>query len=460
MVDVRTRGHPVALATVTAYIRGRPPHAILLAGPTSVGKTTLALDFAAGLLCEAPEPADRPCGRCRACRRVRGRNHPDLHWLGPVEPGRQIVIGGEGGSPRGVRQLTAELALSPLEGRVRVAIVEAAERMNEAAQNAFLKTLEEPPPASVIVLCADGPDRLLPTIRSRCAVLRLGLVGVRTIEALLVERDLAEPPLAGRLARLADGRPGLAVAYALAPAALAARAEIARSLLDLLDAPIHARLAAVREAMTTALEASLALAAVGEAAPESPVVAAPEPTPVADRASTGPGDSARDAGIRAAVALGSEAGIGGPPGGARVPAAAAGGPEAGAGDLTGRRPRSVGETDLEAADLPESMDDAAETARSRRAPAVLRRRAAHWLVEAWRDLARDLLVVDLGRPNLIRDVGLLDELAAAAGRLARLDLVRFVDRTLEAEAAIEANATPELVLDILALTWPRAAVAA
>lgn len=439
MVDVRTRGHPVALATVTAYIRGRPPHAILLTGPTSVGKTTLALDLAAGLLCEAPEPADRPCGRCRSCRRVRGRNHPDLHWLGPVEPGRQIVIGGDGGSPRGVRQLTAELALAPLEGRVRVAIVEAAERMNEAAQNAFLKTLEEPPPASVIVLCADGPDRLLPTIRSRCAMLRLGLVGVRTIEALLVERDLAEPPLAGRLARLADGRPGLAVAYALAPATLTARGEIVRSFLDLLDAPIHARLAAIREAMATALEASLALAAVGEAAASPPADAAPEWTPAPGQVSTGAGDSA--------------AGVVESSTGARLPDAVAGG-------LSGRLARSGGGTDPEVADLLESTDDAPEAARSRRVPVVLRRQAAHWLVEAWRDLARDLLVVDLGRPNLIRDVALLDELAAAAGRLARPDLVRFVGRTLEAEAAIEANATPELVLDVLALAWPRVSVAA
>ncbi len=436
MVDVRTRGHPVALATVTAYIRGRPPHAILLTGPTSVGKTTLALDLAAGLLCEAPEPADRPCGRCRACRRVRGRNHPDLHWLGPVEPGRQIVIGGDGGSPRGVRQLTAELALAPLEGRVRIAIVEAAERMNEAAQNAFLKTLEEPPPASVIILCADGPDRLLPTIRSRAAMLRLGLVGVRTIEALLVERDLAEPPLAGRLARLADGRPGLAVAYALAPAALKARGEVARSLLDLLDAPIHARLAAVREAMTAALEASLALAVAGGAAADSPVGAGPEPRPASGRVSTGAGDAAGDAG---------------------EPAATAAAPKT---VFAGRPSGLVGGTDPEVPDPLESTDEAAETARSRRVPAVLRRQAAHWLVEAWRDLARDLLVVALGRPNLIRDVGLLDELAAAAGRLARPDLVRFVGRTLEAETAIEANAAPELVLDVLALAWPRASMAA
>ncbi len=190
-------------------IEGRPPHAILLGGPASVGKTTLAMDLAAGLLCLAQSPADRPCRACRGCRLVASGNHPDLHRLAPGGPGDQVRI-----DP--IRTLVADLALLPVEGGARVAVIERADRMNEDAQNALLKTLEEAPAGVVIVLCADDEDRLLPTIRSRCARLRLGTVGIREIEQWLTERGIVDPPSAARVARLAGGRPGLALAYAQA----------------------------------------------------------------------------------------------------------------------------------------------------------------------------------------------------------------------------------------------------
>ena len=197
MQGARTRGQPTALEAVEAMVRGQaPPHAILLVGPDGVGKTTLALDLAAGLLCEA-DPDLRPCRACRACLMVERDGHPDLHRLGPAGPGRQVVIGGPEARYRGVRDLIGELTLMPVEGRARVAIVEGAERMNEDAQSALLKTLEEPPAGVVIVLCADQETRLLPTVRSRCARIRLGLVGSRDIEAIVADHDLADPPPRG-----------------------------------------------------------------------------------------------------------------------------------------------------------------------------------------------------------------------------------------------------------------------
>jgi DNA polymerase-3 subunit delta' len=233
MDGARTRGQTAALDAIAAMVRGQaPPHAILLVGPDGVGKTTLALDLAAGLLCEA-DPARRPCRSCRACRMVEKDRHPDLHRLAPAGPGRQVVIGGPDARYRGVRDLIDELSLMPVEGRARVAIVEGAERMNEDAQSALLKTLEEPPAGVVIVLCADQEARLLPTVRSRCARIRLGLVGSRDIEAIVADHGLADPPLAARLGRLAAGRPGLALAYARAPEAVLIRAELSRVLLDL-----------------------------------------------------------------------------------------------------------------------------------------------------------------------------------------------------------------------------------
>ena len=92
MDGLLTRGQPMALKGVRSMIAHGAPHAVLFVGPPSVGKTTLALDLAAGLLCLAPEPVDRPCRECRGCRLVASGNHPDLHRLRPGGAGNQIKI--------------------------------------------------------------------------------------------------------------------------------------------------------------------------------------------------------------------------------------------------------------------------------------------------------------------------------------------------------------------------------
>ncbi len=429
MPGLLTRGHPAATAVIAAMIAGPAPHALLIAGPAGVGKTTLALDLAAGLMCDAPDPAARPCRACRGCRLVDSGGHADLHRLVPGGAGDQIRIGDRvDPAPGTIRRLISELALLPVEGGARVAIVERAERLNEEAQSALLKTLEEPPAGVTIILCVEREDQLLPTVRSRSVRIRLGPVGTRDIEAILGDQGVADAPTAGQLARLAGGRPGLARAWALAPEAVSARAEIVRSILDLLAAPTARRLVAIRELIASAAAVEGALARqTGNAAPV-------EPSPggrLRRAAGRVPGASASTSSITAAregsAASGTAVGTGTPDDG----------------DSTGE-PGATGSGD------PSDIEEPRET----RAPASERRRAGATLIDIWRDVARDLAVAGLGDERLVRDSALLDELRAASG-ISTGDLTAFLERLDRSGELIEANASPELVLDVLVLSWPR-----
>ena len=384
-----TRGQPAAVSAVERIVRrGDPPHALMLVGPAHVGKTTLALDLAAGLLCLDPDASERPCRDCAACRKVVHRNHPDVHRLAPEGVGEQVRLAQ-------VQALVSALALLPMEGRVRVAIVESAHRLNPDAQNALLKTLEEPPAGVCLILAVDDEPLILATVKSRCARIRLGPLSQAALASLLAERGLADAAESAALARLAGGRPGLAIALATEPESALVHARLMRSLIDLLSQDRRARLSSV------------------------------------------PGLVADGGALEEALSRGGEAADRGGPVDERQAARSA------------RTPRRAGRDDVE--------DSRAQGGAPRaRVPSPAERRAAILrVVAAWREVARDLAVAGRGGRREIRHVDLFDELEAAAGGVDGVEIAAFLERLDRLEGAIEAYANPELALDALLLAWPR-----
>jgi DNA polymerase-3 subunit delta' len=202
-------GHrPVLERLKQAVVTGRLGHAYLLAGPEGVGKRTVARELAKALLCEQPQRTDpfTACDACTACHLVSVGNHPDLLETGRADDANQLSIDV-------VRGVTASLELKPARGTHRIAILDDADVLNEEASNGFLKTLEEPPPGSLLVLIGTEADLQLPTIRSRCQVIRFGALPAETVSTLLRQRDVPADQVE-RLVALGGGSPGQALALA------------------------------------------------------------------------------------------------------------------------------------------------------------------------------------------------------------------------------------------------------
>lgn len=207
-------GQPQAQERLQLYLRsGRTPHGMIFQGPEGVGKHLLARQWAKLLLCSDPsvvkkgdsDKNDWPgesavmedaCGQCADCKLVVGSTHPDLHLVDktlirhakqgrdrqmlslPIDVVREFVI-----EPAGVQ---------PSRGRARIFIIDGAEEMNLATQNALLKTLEEPPEQTYLILVSSQPDRFLPTVRSRCQSVRFGPLPVDFVAAQLSKAGLNE----------------------------------------------------------------------------------------------------------------------------------------------------------------------------------------------------------------------------------------------------------------------------
>ncbi len=175
--------------------RHRLSQAYLFVGPEGIGKQQFARRLAQSLLCHNPgEDPLEACGDCSGCKPFLAGAHPDFLYVGCPEGKRELPIALLVGSEerRGQEGLCHDLSLAPLPGSRKVAIVDDADTMNDASANSFLKTLEEPPDRAILFLIASNLDALLPTIRSRCQLVRFSSLETSDIEKLLLEQNLVE----------------------------------------------------------------------------------------------------------------------------------------------------------------------------------------------------------------------------------------------------------------------------
>lgn len=214
---------PWLAAPLRHTLETRQAHALLIHGPGGVGQFELALALAKGWLCEAADRplVDRPCGRCASCKLQAARSHPDLLVLVPEAlreslgwdlGGGEGDDAGEGGKRKPSKEIRVEAVRAAIafatttsaRGLGKVVVVHPAERMNEIAASAFLKTLEEPAGDARFLLCSAAPGGLLPTIRSRCQEVVLPVPPARDAEAWLTRQGVSQP---GVLLAASGGQP-------------------------------------------------------------------------------------------------------------------------------------------------------------------------------------------------------------------------------------------------------------
>ena len=200
-------GHKELIGRLQAMqMEERIPHAMLFCGAEGVGKTLVAEALAAALLCHEPDHG-QCCGRCPACLALKAGTHPDYFLLQPESSGKaakSIKI-------EAVRELQAGIARVPLLSSRRVVIIQEAEKMNEAAANCLLKTIEEPEGQAVFILLTSAPAALLDTIISRCMRVEFGILQLDELQEVLCRQGLDRQE-AQRLAAVADGSAARAMA--------------------------------------------------------------------------------------------------------------------------------------------------------------------------------------------------------------------------------------------------------
>jgi DNA polymerase III subunit delta' len=197
-------GHEWAVDMLKKHIlNGTTRHAYLFAGPPGIGRRTLALRFAQALNCQTPVKPGVPCGECRDCKQIAAMRHADLTVVQAEAEGGTLKVDQ-------IRESRRMLTLKPYQAEYRVALFLRFQEANDNAANALLKTLEEAPSYAVLILTADHPEQLLPTIVSRCEVLRLRPLRVEEVQSELEHRGV-ETGQAKLIAHISGGRFGYAL---------------------------------------------------------------------------------------------------------------------------------------------------------------------------------------------------------------------------------------------------------
>ena len=228
----RVWGHDHAVQTLQSAIRNGVRHAYILSGYSGVGKLTLAKEFAKALSCPNSPSPGLSCGDCSVCRRIERGTFPDVSVYDLArqqeETSKSSTSKNQSMNIETVRSISSSVSLRPMESSYRVIIVNDVESMQETAQEAFLKTLEEPPSYAVIMLLTTDSEVMLETIRSRCTTIQMQTVPSSTIAAMLVDAGV-EPDQATVIATASVGRPGWAFQAANDPSLLASRLELQAS---------------------------------------------------------------------------------------------------------------------------------------------------------------------------------------------------------------------------------------
>lgn len=179
-------------------------HAYLFYGPEGVGKSLVAKFFAKLINCEGKD--DKPCYVCDSCRKIEDKNHPDIFWIKPEEDSLGIKISA-------VREIQERISFKTYEAKYKVFIIEDADMLLEDAANCLLKTLEEPPAESVLILIAKNREKIIPTIISRCQAVRFKSLKLPDLEDFLKDKFGVDKGKAEFLSRISEGSPGRATSF-------------------------------------------------------------------------------------------------------------------------------------------------------------------------------------------------------------------------------------------------------
>lgn len=198
-------GHEWAVELLREHLlQGRLKHAYLFTGPPGIGRRTLALRLAQTINCQQPIEPATPCLACRACRQFETMKHPDLLITQAEQVGGVLKVDQ-------IRELQHRLALAPYEARYKIALLLRFEEAHPSAANALLKTLEEPPERVIMLLTAQSSESLLPTIASRCEVIRLRPLPYTQVATGLQDEWDVPMEQAALLGHISNGRPGYAL---------------------------------------------------------------------------------------------------------------------------------------------------------------------------------------------------------------------------------------------------------